>query len=358
MVDSVSALASFYRGKRVLVTGHTGFKGAWLALWLLEMGCEVTGFSLAPQEPSLFGLLDLQSRLRSVTGDIRNKAALEKTFAAAKPELVFHLAAQSLVIPSYDEPLETFATNIMGTLNVLECARRAGSVKAIVNITTDKCYENDESAKSFRETDKLGGDDPYSSSKAAAEIVSHAYRKSFLAREGIAMATARAGNIIGGGDFAAHRLIPDIVRAALSNEAVGVRNPASIRPWQYVLDALHGYLLLGQRLSEKGKEFAEAFNFGPDEADVPALALAQQFAKAMQAPAPEVTPQEGAVHEARTLKLDNAKAKKNLLWRPRLATKAAIEWSAKWYYEYKVRKDSIATFTRDQLATYSREIAS
>lgn len=346
-------LVDFWRGKRVLVTGHTGFKGAWLCLWLEQLGCDVTGFSLPPVgEHHLFGLLRLDQRIRSSLGDIRDLQAVQHVYRQSQPEIVFHLAAQALVLPSYEFPLETFATNIMGTLNVLEAARHAGTVQAIVNTTTDKCYENNDSGRAFREDDKLGGHDPYSASKAAAEIVSSAYRDSFLRKQDIPMATARAGNIIGGGDFSAHRLVPDIARAAMANENIILRNPESTRPWQYVLDALRGYILLAEKLYREGNAYAEAFNFGPDEIHVPVRALAERMTAALGAKPYEAQPQANAPHEASALALDNSKAKARLGWSPRLSVAQAMDLTAAWYRAFLHDRSNIIAYSERQLNDY------
>jgi len=268
------------------------------------------------------------------------------------------MAAQPLVLPSYAAPVDTFGTNIMGTVHLLEAAREAGSVRSIVNVTTDKCYENNESSAAFRESDPLGGYDPYSSSKAAAEIVSAAYRRSFLADAKISMATARAGNVIGGGDFSPHRLIPDVIRAAKSGQSVNLRHPGSIRPWQYVLDVLHGYLLLGRALFEKGAAYAEAFNFGPDETGITVGAVAERLAAAI-ANSPPLTHMQGGseAHEARTLYLDNRKAKSALGWHPLVSPHEAIDLTAAWFCHYLSHSGPIAGITDKQLADYMKKIA-
>jgi CDP-glucose 4,6-dehydratase len=352
-----TALQEFYRGKRVFVTGHTGFKGAWLCFWLTRLGAQVTGYALPPEETphNLYTLLDLSRDMDSITGDIRDIALLQRTMRNAKPDIVMHLAAQALVLPSYEAPIDTYSTNIMGTINVLECVRHTDSIKAIVNITTDKCYENKETAVPFRESDPLGGHDPYSSSKAAAEIVSAAYRQSFLNAKNHYMATARAGNVIGGGDFGKHRLIPDIVRAVEAKVPVNIRHPDSIRPWQYVLDVLHGYLLLGKALFEQGEPFAQGFNFGPDEDNVTVADLTKRFCNALDTSIP-VHLTAAQAHEARNLRLDNHKAKTTLHWRPMMDGSKAIDLTAKWYYHYLRERNTIGKFTASQLSAYERLI--
>jgi CDP-glucose 4,6-dehydratase len=265
---------SFWRGKRVFLTGHTGFKGSWLALWLKSLGAEVTGFALPPPtQPNLFEEAEVEDGLNSIIGDIRDFGTLQKSVHLASPEIVFHMAAQPLVRISYKYPIETYATNVMGTVHLLEAVRHTDSVKAIVNITTDKCYDNREWVWGYRENEPMGGFDPYSNSKGCAELASSAYRSSFFSKEnysqhGVALATVRAGNVIGGGDWALDRLIPDILAAFEQGEDVLIRNPHAIRPWQHVLEPLRGYLMLVERLIEDGPEYAEGWNFGPNDEDV------------------------------------------------------------------------------------------
>jgi len=269
----VENVVKFWSGRRVFLTGHTGFKGGWLALWLGKLGAQVTGYSLEPPtKPSLFELARVAESARSVIADVRDIAKLEQTMAAARPEVVFHLAAQSLVRQSYTDPVGTYATNVVGTANVLDIVRRTRSVKAVVNVTSDKCYENRESASGYRESDRLGGHDPYSNSKACAELVTQAFRDSFFAPGNstgsrVALASARAGNVIGGGDWATDRLLPDFVRAILEKRPVRIRHPEAVRPWQHVLDPLAGYLRLAERLAVEGERWAEGWNFGPEESD-------------------------------------------------------------------------------------------
>ena len=260
------SIAETYGGRNVFVTGHTGFKGSWISNWLATLGAQVTGYALdPPTEPSLFGALDLASRMGHVVADVRDRSRLAAEVVAAQPSVIFHLAAQAIVRRAYAEPAETFETNVMGTVNVLEAARACPSVRAVVIVTSDKCYQNHEADQAFRETDPMGGRDPYSASKGCAELVTAAYRDSFFA-DGAAVASVRAGNVIGGGDWAADRLIPDAARALAGGDAVIVRNPDAIRPWQHVLEPLSGYLELGARLLEAGQRFAGAWNFGPTDA--------------------------------------------------------------------------------------------
>jgi CDP-glucose 4,6-dehydratase len=322
---------SAWKGRRVLVTGHTGFKGGWLSLWLHQLGAEVTGFSLpAPTDPSLFEQTRLAELVNHVEGDVRDMDAVEAAVNAARPEVVFHLAAQSLVRYSYDNPIETYATNVMGTVHLLDACRRAESVRAIISVTSDKCYENREWIWPYRESDPMGGHDPYSSSKGAAELVISAYRRSFF-ETGACIASVRAGNVIGGGDWATDRLIPDIVRAMLAGERPLIRNPNSVRPWQHVMVALSGYLLIAERLLEERREFANAWNFGPSEDDAKPVAwiadrmLEMWGAEGWDRPAGEQP------HEAKLLKLDCSKARAALGWRPRLSLEKALEKVVDWH---------------------------
>ena len=326
-----------YHNKRVLITGHTGFKGSWLALWLSTMGANVTGYSLPPPtEPNHFDLLNLD--LNSIIGDIRDAKNLTRVFKEHQPEIVFHLAAQPIVRFSYKDPVETFSSNVMGTVNVFEASRESDTLRAIVNVTSDKCYENREWPWSYREIDPLGGYDPYSASKGCAEIIASCWRNSFFNIENYGnshhtlLSSGRAGNVIGGGDWAADRLIPDMMRAVSQKSKVKIRNPHATRPWQHVLEPLSGYLLLGQRLLEGQKEFAEAWNFGPSEDGNSTVEnIVGQAKKAW----PKIDYETDAVsnqpHEARMLRLDCSKAIANLQWRPVWVGKTAVEKTALWY---------------------------
>lgn len=324
---------TFWQNKRVLVTGHTGFKGSWLTLWLQSMGANVCGIALAPPTaPALFDLLDLAAHMEHNVVDIRHYEQVFQVMAAFQPEIIFHMAAQPLVRLSYQQPVETYATNVMGTVHVLEAARHVGSVKAIVNITTDKCYENREWAWGYREDEPMGGHDPYSNSKGCAELVSSAYRKSFMQQAGIAMATVRAGNVIGGGDWALDRLVPDILKALQDQQPVQIRNPNAIRPWQHVLEPLSGYLLLAERLYENGQQDAEGWNFGPRDEDAqPVQWIVDKLCKAWGNHATWSLQPGEHPHEANYLKLDISKARQRLHWVPRWPLQTALQHIADWH---------------------------
>ncbi len=350
--------AKFWRGKRVLITGHTGFKGGWLSFWLKSLGADIAGYALAPStNPSLFQIANLSQDMKSVIADVRDFASLKTIVAEFRPEIVFHLAAQALVRYSYANPIETYSTNVMGTVNLLEAVRQTGGVKAIVNVTSDKCYENRERSKGYREDEPLGGYDPYSSSKACAELVTAAYRNSFFntgdhAGHGLALASARAGNVIGGGDWAEDRLIPDIMRAFLAGKPVAIRNPNAVRPWQHVLEPSSGYLLLAEKLWSEGGKFAEAWNFGPDESDAkPVQWIVERIAEAWGRPG-AWAPDKGAhPHEATYLALDCSKAKEKLGWRPRWSLDRALDATSEWYRAYQGGKE-VAPMMLRQIAEY------
>lgn len=329
---------SFWRDKRVLVTGHTGFKGSWLCLWLQLAGAQVHGYSLPPPtRHNLFQRARVGAGMDCREGDVRDVAALVASCEEAAPEIVFHLAAQALVRRSYEDPLETLSTNVLGTANVLEAVRRTGHARAVVVVTSDKCYENREWVWGYRERDPLGGFDPYSSSKACAELATAAWRNAVFgaaehARHGTAVATARAGNVIGGGDFAPDRLVPDLVRAALSDRAPRLRHPDAVRPWQHVLDPLNGYLVLAERLLSEGPAWGGAWNFGPAEGDArPVRWVAERVRAALPGALPWEPAGAAAPHEAATLRLDVSKAIARLRWRPRWSLAAGIDRTVEWY---------------------------
>lgn len=345
-----------WEGRRVFLTGHTGFKGSWLALWLTQMGARVTGFALPAERPSLFEQARVGELVEHVEGDIRDLAALEKAIAAAKPEVVFHLAAQPLVRLSYDCPVETFATNVQGTVHVLDACRRAAELKAVVCITSDKCYDNREWVWPYRESDPMGGHDPYSASKGAAELVISAYRGSFF-QEGARLASVRAGNVIGGGDWAADRLIPDIIRALIAGEQPLIRSPRSIRPWQHVLEALGGYLLIAQRLVEGRDWAASGWNFGPSDDDArPVDWIADRMTAAWGTSGWINGEEPGARHEARILKLDCAKARSELGWRPAWTLETALARIIEWHRSVAQGGDARA-ISLGQLEEYRQRLA-
>jgi CDP-glucose 4,6-dehydratase len=352
---------AFWRGRKVFVTGHTGFKGGWLCLWLEQLGAEVAGFALPPDtKPNFFSAARVASAMRSTLGDIRDLGGLGRALRHHAPEIVIHMAAQALVRRSYEQPLDTFSTNVMGTANVLEVARSCSAVRAAIVITTDKCYENLELKRGYQEGDRLGGRDPYSASKACAELVTHAWRRSFLdGKRSLALASARAGNVIGGGDWAADRLIPDMVRAFADNAPADIRNPASTRPWQHVLDPLAGYLLLAQRLVEDKRAFAGPWNFGPQARDAKTVRwIADRACRLWGAGARWKTPRRvRQPHEARMLSLNPAKARRTLGWRPQLATQAALEWTIAWYRAYYRDPASARRLTSEQIARYQGQHA-
>ena len=352
----------FWKGKRVFMTGHSGFNGAWLSLWLQSLGAQVTGYSLAaPSETNLFEVAGVEKGMQSIEGDIRDAASLEKALLAAKPDVVFHLAAQSLVLDSYQNPVETYATNVMGTVNLLEAVRQCASIKSVVMVTSDKCYDNKAWHWGYRENDAMGGFDPYSSSKGCAELVIEAYRHSFFnpeqyAEHGVAIATARAGNVIGGGDWAKGRLIPDVVEAFINHEPVNLRNPESMRPWQHVLESLGAYMLLAERLFDGGASYAEAWNFGPNEVDTrPTGWIVDLLASYWKDDANAlIQHNEDAVHEAVYLRLDCSKAHSKLGWYPMWPIERAVENVADWYLAYQDKQDMHA-FSLKQIQQYQTQ---
>ncbi len=323
---------SFWQGKRVFLTGHTGFKGSWLALWLQQMGAVVKGYALTPPTtPNLFEVANVGDAMESETGDIRNLEQLKTSMTNFNPDILIHMAAQPLVRLSYREPIETYDVNVMGTVKVLDSARYCQNLKAIVSVTTDKCYENREWVWGYREDEPMGGYDPYSSSKGCAELVTSAYRRSFLAEQGIGLASARAGNVIGGGDWADDRLIPDILRAFAKNQPVVIRNPSSTRPWQHVLEPLSGYLVLAQALYDAPSTYAEGWNFGPKDEDAkPVSWILDKMVTHWQGANWQLDTH-AQPHEAGYLKLDISKAKARLDWQPVLSLEQALEKIVNWH---------------------------
>ncbi len=349
---------AFWSGKTVLLTGHTGFKGSWLSLWLQTMGAEVTGYALQPPtNPSLFEVAHVAQGMNSIIGDIRDGAALAKAMREAAPDIVIHMAAQPLVRRSYLDPVETYSTNVMGTVHLLEAVRQTQSVHAVVNVTSDKCYENKEWVWGYREGEPMGGFDPYSNSKGCAELVTSAYRNSFFnplkyCEHHVALASGRAGNVIGGGDWAEDRLIPDILRAISAGCPVIIRNPHAIRPWQHVLEPLSGYLQLAQKLYEDGVAFAEGWNFGPNDEDAqPVQWIVEQLTQQWSEGASWQLDQADHPHEARYLKLDCSKAKMRLDWQPRWNLTHTLEMIIAWQRAYMTKED-MKVKTLEQIGAY------
>ncbi|MDB5819211.1 MAG: CDP-glucose 4,6-dehydratase [Rhizobacter sp.] len=345
---------AFWAGRRVFLTGHTGFKGSWLSLWLQSMGAEVHGYALeAPSRPSLFDVAKVGAGMASTIGDVRDLDKLKSTLSAFRPDVVLHLAAQPLVRLSYAQPVETYATNVMGTVHLLEACRQTDSVRAVLNVTTDKCYENKEWVWGYRENEAMGGYDPYSSSKGCSELVTAAYRQSFLKAGGVAVASARAGNVIGGGDWAVDRLVPDILRAFERREPVVIRNPHSTRPWQHVLEPLSGYLLLAERLFGNGQSEAEGWNFGPRDEDAqPVQWIVENMVSRWGNRATWQLDGGEHPHEAHYLKLDISKARSRLDWQPRWSLDTAlariVDWHRAWIAESDMRQYSL-----DQIGLYT-----
>ncbi len=360
-------LRSFYKNKKVLVTGHTGFKGSWLTIWLEQLGAEVVGISLDPKtDRDLFLLAGLSDKIKDYRQDIRNLDKIQKIITEEKPEIVFHLAAQALVLPGYERPVATFETNIIGTVNILETCRQTPSVKQIIIVTTDKVYENKECLTGYKETDPLGGYDPYSASKAAAELVAQSYRQSFFNSLSPSpplpftpspfrsMATARAGNVIGGGDWSEYRLIPDCIKALEASKPVIIRNPDAMRPWQHVLEPLSGYLSLALKMAEDPQKYTGPWNFGPDIEDFATVKdLADQLISLYGAGRWETTDERIKLHEAGLLRLDITKAKDILGWKPLLGFREAIQWTVNWYKAYKGH--NVYNLCQDQIEKYTQK---
>lgn len=346
---------AFWQGRRVFVTGHTGFKGSWLSLWLQKLGAQVTGYSLSPPtKPSLFVEARVELGMQSIEGDVRDAEKLKETIKRAEPEIVLHLAAQPLVRHSYVNPIETYSTNVLGTVNLLEAVRTSPGVRAVVNVTTDKCYENREWVWSYREGEPLGGHDPYSSSKACSELVTAAYRSSFFGagRHGAAIATARAGNVIGGGDWSKDRLLPDILAAWENGLPTRIRNPRAVRPWQHVVEPLRGYLVLSQRLATHGAPYAEAWNFGPYQQDArPVQSIVDEMARLWGREVEWAIDNAEHPHEAGLLKLDVAKAGSQLGWFPALRLQEALRMVVDWSRE-RANGTDVRELTLGQIDAY------
>ncbi|MFJ4371501.1 CDP-glucose 4,6-dehydratase [Pseudomonas japonica] len=357
-METVGLNADFWQGKRVLLTGHTGFKGSWLALWLRELGAEVTGFALDPQPgPNLYELAAVGRDIKDARGDLRDLGALLEVVAEAQPEIVLHLAAQPLVREAYRDPLGTYSSNVMGTLNLLEAIRQVGGVRSVVLVTTDKVYANQEWPWPYRENEALGGHDPYSSSKACCELLAQSYTASFFppdkhAEHGLALATARAGNVLGGGDFAAERLIPDVLKAWDAGHPVTLRYPQAVRPWQHALEPLAGYLLLAHRLYTQGPAFSGAWNFGPNEGDMCSVGEVVAHLSRQWPESPGIRVEPSELHEAGVLRLDSGRARQLLGWRTRWSLRECLEHTLQWHLAWK-RGGDLRAVTLDQLNLYA-----
>ena len=350
----------FWSKKKILLTGHTGFKGSWLSLWLQKLNSNVIGFSKSiPTNPSLFQLANIEDGMTSIIGDVCDYDKLEEVIKEYKPEIVIHMAAQAILRESHSNPVETYATNVMGTVNLLESIRKAGNVKVILNVTTDKCYEPNESSKGHLETDRLGGYDPYSNSKACSELVTASFRNSFFnpkeyQKHGISLASCRAGNVIGGGDWGKDRLIPDIMRGILNNEIIKVRNLNSTRPWQHVLDPLNGYLILVEKLWSSGSEFSEGWNFGPEENnEKPVKWIVEKLTKQWSKDIKWDIDNNIKLHEENYLRLNCIKANSRLGWMPKLNLEQGLEWIIEWYRQYK-KNNNMKDITEQQIEKFQK----
>ena len=359
-LEGLEMRPDFWQGKRVFLTGHTGFKGSWLSLWLQSLGASVTGYALTPPtEPSLYVTAKVANGMVTVIGDVRDLQTLQKAMQQAKPEIIVHMAAQSLVRESYAQPVDTYAVNVMGTVNLLEAVRQTPGVKAVVNVTTDKCYENREWVWGYRENEPMGGYDPYSSSKGCAELVTSAYRSSFFnpqtySQHGVAIATARAGNVIGGGDWAKNRLIPDMINAFEAGKKAILRNPHAIRPWQHVLEPLRGYMTLAEHLYHQGPAFAEGWNFGPNDDDARSVGwIATQLSLKWGQDASWQADAGEHPHEASYLKLDISKARSKLKWHPVMPLESALDLIVNWSQQ-RLKGCDVRFVTLSQIQTYQK----
>lgn len=349
-------MQDFWYAKRVLVTGHTGFKGTWLSRWLQNLGASTYGFSLEPDKKNIFfETLGGDKKFDGLFADIRDYQAIQTTIAKFNPEIVFHLAAQPLVRDSYSNPIDTFSVNVLGTAHLLEAIRSSPSVSAVINVTTDKCYENREWCWGYRENEPLGGHDPYSASKACSELLTASYRKSFFDLTKIGLATARAGNVIGGGDWSKDRLIPDIIINSQNNKATQIRNPKATRPWQHVLEPLSGYMMLAERLYNGPNHYSEAWNFGPEDADAQQVGwIANKVCALLGNDARWTTDEKLHVHEAKWLKLDVSKAKQQLGWQPKWTIAEALRHTVEWYTEF-ASDGNMSEFTDSQIDLYMKD---
>lgn len=350
----VTPTRQFWQNKKVLITGHTGFKGGWLTSWLVDLGAHVVGVALEPSTtPNLFSVLRLRDKISHHNLDIRDYNALFSVIKNEKPEIVFHLAAQALVVPSYEDPIGTYSTNVMGAVHLFEACRKAFCPKVIVNVTSDKCYENKEWHWAYRENEPMGGFDPYSNSKGCSELVTSAFRQSFFKAEGTQLASARAGNVIGGGDWAYARLIPDIIRAFSQGETVQIRSPYAIRPWQHVLEPLCGYLAIAEKCYNEQNLFDCGWNFGPEDSDTrPVRYIVEKMVELWGDESKfEVHSEKNQPHEAKYLKLDSSMAKAKLFWRPRLNLEQTLHWTVEWYKRW-LQNDDMGDFTKLQISEY------
>ena len=349
-------IMTFWSGKKILVTGHTGFKGSWLCLWLQRLGAEVVGYALEPPTTTnLFQLAQVENNMISIIDDIRDREKLINVIKTHKPEVVFHLAAQPLVRKSYANPVATFETNVMGTVNLLEAIRFSESVRVVVNITSDKCYENKEWSWGYREIDSMGGYDPYSCSKGCSELVTNSFRQSYFKEKKIYLASARAGNVIGGGDWAEDRLIPDIIKSLINREPISIRNPFAIRPWQHVLEPLNGYMMLAEAMWKHGEKYAEAWNFGPDDNHVITVGeITNKLTKLWKENSEIKDDSSKQPYEAMLLKLDCSKAKIRLGWYPKLSLQDTLMWTMDWYKEFVLKNEDMKKVTLKQIEIYEK----
>ena len=341
----------FWKNKKILITGHTGFKGSWLTIWLKKLGADITGFSKSiPTNPNLFEISNIAAEINSINGDVQDYQFLKETITKVEPEIVFHMAAQSLVIKSYSDPIETYSTNVMGTVNLLNAIRETKKSKIVINVTSDKCYENNESLEGYKEDDPMGGHDPYSSSKGCSELITKSFRESFFnsnTKENVALASVRAGNVIGGGDWAENRLIPDIIRSIKNNESVNIRNPNAVRPWQHVMDPLNGYISLAEKLYDN-QTFSEGWNFGPEKNEIKSVSwIINKFDELWKSKIDWIV-QNNQLHEATNLILNCQKAKSRLGWNSKINTELALKWTIEWYTKYFENKD-MRKITEEQI---------
>jgi len=344
----------FWKNKKILITGHTGFKGSWLTIWLKKLGADITGFSKStPTNPSLFEIANVQNDIKSIMGDIQNYELLKETISKSEPEIIFHMAAQSLVIKSYSDPIETYSTNVMGTVNLLYAVKETKKPKVVINVTSDKCYENNESLEGYTEDNPMGGYDPYSSSKGCAELVTKSFRNSFFSsntENKIAIASVRAGNVLGGGDWAENRLIPDIIRSIKNEDSVKIRNPNALRPWQHVLDPLNGYIQLAEKLWIDQK-YSEGWNFGPDKNEIkPVSWIIKKFDELWKNKIDWVI-ENGEMHETNNLILNCQKAKSKLRWNSKINIETTLKWTIEWYEKYFDNKN-MRKITEEQITKF------